>query len=64
MTGSIEDPSGIQDLLLFRMSKILEGLGEGERKQLNSALDSIHQKAIELAEGTDLPKAHRRRGRA
>jgi DNA-binding MarR family transcriptional regulator len=44
--------------------RLLEGLGEAERKQLNSALDSIHQKAIELAERTDLPKADRRRGRA
>ncbi|MCW5660281.1 MAG: MarR family transcriptional regulator [Burkholderiaceae bacterium] len=43
--------------------RLLEGLGAAERKQLGLALDSIHQRAIDLAEGTHLPKADRRRGR-
>lgn len=44
--------------------RLLEGLGESERRQLDVALESIHQSAIDLAEGSHLPKADRRRGRA
>jgi DNA-binding MarR family transcriptional regulator len=43
--------------------RLLEGLGEAERKQLNAALALIHQRAIELEEAMVLPKADRRRGR-
>jgi DNA-binding MarR family transcriptional regulator len=43
--------------------RLLEGLDEAERKQLGLALDSIHQRAVTLAEGTHLPKADRRRGK-
>lgn len=43
--------------------RLLEGLDEAECKQLGAVLDSIHQRAVELAEGTQLPKADRRRGR-
>jgi DNA-binding MarR family transcriptional regulator len=44
--------------------RLLDGLGADEINQLNVALDSIHQRAVALAEATDLPKADRRRGRA
>jgi DNA-binding MarR family transcriptional regulator len=43
--------------------RLLEGLDEAERKLLGSSLDSIHQSAVALAAGTDLPKADRRRGK-
>lgn len=43
--------------------RLLEGLGADELHQLSLALDSIHQRAVALAEETDLPKADRRRGR-
>ena len=43
--------------------RLLEGLDEAACKQLGSVLDSIHQKAVELAEGAQLPKADRRRGK-
>lgn len=42
--------------------RLLEGLGDAERKQLDLALDSIHQRAVSLAEGMSVPKADRRRG--
>ena len=42
---------------------LLEGLGEAERRQLDVALDAIHQRAVDLAKETHLPKADRRRGR-
>lgn len=44
--------------------RLLEGLSEAERRQLDLALDSIHQRAADLATGMHLPKADRRRGRA
>ena len=44
--------------------RLLDGLGADELNQLNVALDSIHQRAVALAEATHLPKADRRRGRA
>lgn len=44
--------------------RLLEGLSDVERQQLGLALDSIHQRAVALAEGTPLPKADRRRGHA
>ena len=40
-----------------------EGLGADEIHQLSVALHSIHQRAVALAEETDLPKADRRRGK-
>jgi DNA-binding MarR family transcriptional regulator len=43
--------------------RLLEGLDEAGRKQLGMALESIHQRAVALAEGTHLPKADRRRGK-
>lgn len=43
--------------------RLLEGLDEAERRQLGLALDSIHQRAVALAEMTHLPKADRRRGK-
>lgn len=42
---------------------LLEGLDEAQRKQLGLALDSIHRRAVALAEQTHLPKADRRRGK-
>ena len=44
--------------------RLLEGLDQAEITQLNSALDSIHARAVALAEEAHLPKADRRRGRA
>lgn len=42
--------------------RLLEGLGPDALRHLDGALDSIHQKAIALAQETPLPKADRRRG--
>jgi DNA-binding MarR family transcriptional regulator len=44
--------------------RLLEGLDEAACKQLGSMLDAIHRKSVELAEGAQLPKADRRRGKA
>lgn len=44
--------------------RLLEGLDDGERRQLGLALESIHRQATALAEAMPLPKADRRRGKA
>ena len=44
--------------------RLLEGLGDSERRQLGLALESIHRQAAALAEAMPLPKADRRRGKA
>lgn len=43
--------------------RLLEGLDEAASKQLGAVLDAIHRKAVEMAEGAQLPKADRRRGK-
>lgn len=45
-------------------SSLLEGLAKDEIRQLGLALESIHRRAVDLAEEMPVPKADRRRGRA
>lgn len=44
--------------------RLLDGLGADALDQLSDALDSIHRRAVALAQETNLPKADRRRGRS
>lgn len=44
-------------------ARLLEGLGDVEFKLLGRALESIHRRAIDLAEEMPVPKADRRRGK-
>lgn len=44
--------------------RLIESLDEADRRRLDLVLDSIHQKAIDLAKESHLPKADRRRGKS
>lgn len=43
--------------------RLLQGLDQRDITRLDEALQVIHRNAVTLAEGADLPKADRRRGR-